>query len=156
MAEALNAAVRAARRTHRIPATAYCAECGETDARLLHQRGKAWCCYACDRQALGLGPTEAHHILGKELSPVTIDIEANLHRLLSEEQLNIPEILRGKSPHNPLAWIIRVLCAIRDFGKVIVGFLDGCVQWLVRLLTALEQRFGEAWAAEIGLPPRLP
>lgn len=153
MAEALDAALRKSRRARKAPQGVRCGTCGIRNPAVLHRDGAAWHCYECATVQHGNGPTEAHHILGKAIHPMTVDVPANLHRILSEEQLNIPEKLRSRSPHNPLVWIIRLLCAIRDFGKAIVDLLSTCVQWLTRLLTALEARFGEHWTDALGLPP---
>lgn len=153
MAEALNAAVRLAQRAQRIPVGAKCADCGISNPVVLQEDGEHWRCYECAKIRRGERPDEAHHILGRDVHPMTIDIPANLHRILSEEQLAIPEEIRGRSPHNPLVWVIRLLCAVRSFGKAIVDFLTGGINWLTRLLVALERRLGAKWADVLGLPP---
>jgi hypothetical protein len=156
MAEALNAAVRQARRAHRIPKTARCADCGIADPVVLQRDGKQWRCYECAKIRRGECPDESHHVLGKDIDPMTANMPGNIHRFLTEEQLAIPEIIRTVHPHNPLAWIIRILCAIRDFGRAILDNLDAAINWLSRLLARLEERFGTAWDKALDLPPLFP
>jgi len=153
MAQALDKAVRQARRKSRTPTDARCADCGVTNPLLLHCEGETWRCYECAKIRRGQRPDEAHHILGKDVHPKTVDIPANLHRIISDVQLDLPEELRGRSVRNPLVWIIRLLCAVRDFGQAIVGFLTGCINWLARLLARLEAHFGANWATALELPP---
>jgi hypothetical protein len=153
MADALDTTVRKARRTARIPKTARCADCGINTPVVLQRDGKQWRCYECAKLRRGERPDEAHHILGKDVDPKTTEMPANLHRVLSEEQLDIPEEIRRMSPRNPLAWIIRVLCAIRDFGMAILDMLKRAISWLTRLVLALERRLGAKWAEELDLPP---
>ena len=153
MAEALNKAVRKARRSARVPHGTRCADCGIDNPIVLHKDGEQWCCYECANVRRGKRPDEAHHIFGKDVHPMTIDIPANLHRIVSETQLDLPEEIRGRSASNPLVWIIRLLCAVRDFGQAIIGFLTGCINWLARLLARLEAAFGANWATALDLPP---
>jgi hypothetical protein len=153
MADALDKAVRQARRTTRIPKAARCTDCGITAPVLLHPHEDAWRCYECANIRRDLCRDETHHLLGKDIDPMTVDLPANLHRILSEEQLDIPDEIRGLSPHDPLVWIIRVLCAIRDFGRAILDMLERSIAWLTRLLLALVRRFGARWADALDLPP---
>ena len=99
--------------------------------------------------------TERHHILGKHVSAVTIDCPANLHRLLSDKQLEIPEEIKRYAPRDPLGWINRVLCAIRDFGQAVLDMLSFAIGFLRRLLDGLFERYGNRWTDEFGLPSRL-
>jgi hypothetical protein len=153
MAHALDKAVRQARRKSRTPADARCVDCGIDNPIVLHKDGEQWRCYECAKVRRGERPDEAHHILGKDVDPMTVDIPANLHRILSEAQLDVPEEIRGRSASNPLVWIIRLVCAIRDYGQAIVAFLTRCANWLARLLARLEAHFGANWATALDLPP---
>ena len=153
MAEAIDTAVRQAKRARRIPKTARCADCGITTPVVLQRDGTQWRCYVCAAIRRGVCPDETHHILGKDIDPMTADIPGNLHRFLNEEQLAIPDAIRDAHPHNPLAWIIRILCAVRDFGKAILDALSAAINWLSRLLARLEERFGAEWDKALDLPP---
>lgn len=152
MAEALNAAVRATKRARRIPPHARCADCHIANAVVLQRSGRQWRCYQCANARRGVSIDEAHHILGKDCSPVTVDINVNLHRILSDEQLAIPEEIKQKDPHNPIAWIIRLLCSIRGLCRALLDMLTAAIEWLRRLLAALEKEFGEQWPGKLDLP----
>ena len=153
MAQALDKAVRQARRKSRTPADARCVDCGFDNPIVLQRDGKQWRCYECAKIRRGQRPDEAHHILGKDVHPMTVELPADLHRIVSEAQLDLPEEIRGRPASNPLVWIIRLLCAIRDFGQAIIAFLTRSVNWLARLLAWLEAHVGANWANELDLPP---
>lgn len=154
MAEAANAAIRDAARKRRIPDGARCARCGFGDAVALEAWGDKWRCYQCSNEARGRPTEEAHHILPRKVSPVTVNVPVNLHRILSEQQLTIPKEIRDAAPHHPLAFVVTLLCAVRDFGLAIVGFLGAAIQWLLRLMEWLDTKLGKNWIKE--LPPLFP
>lgn len=149
MAEAASAAFRDAARQQRIPEDARCAACGFADAVALEVWGERWRCYACSNLARGKPAEEAHHILPRKVSPVTVNVPANLHRVLSEKQLTIPKEIRDAAPHNPLAFVVTLLCAIRDFGMAVVEFLGAAIQWLMRLMEWLDHRLGKGWENDL-------
>lgn len=154
MSEAGNAAMRDAARKRRIPENARCAVCGFGDAITLEAWGDKWRCYQCSNRARGKPTEEAHHILPRKVSPLTVDLPANLHRILSEKQLTIPQEIRDAAPGHPLAFIVLLLCSVRDFGLAIVEFLGAAIQWLVRLMEWLDAKLGKGWIKE--LPPLFP
>lgn len=154
MAEALSAAVRAAARKRRVPDGARCAECGFSDARVLESWGKKWRCYACAKHARGQSAMEAHHVLPAKTSSATVNVPANLHRILSEQQLGIPQDIRAHAPRHPLAFVVVLLSAVRDFGLTAVQFLGAAIQWLLRLMAWLDEKLGKDWIRE--LPPLFP
>jgi hypothetical protein len=154
MAESLDAAVREAARKRRVPENARCAECGFPDAKALERWGNAWRCYECANRARGKSTTEAHHVLPAKASSATINIPANLHRILSEQQIAIPQDIRAGAPKHALAFVVVLLSAVRDFGLTVVQFLGAAIQWLLRLMAWLDEKLGKGWIKE--LPPLFP
>ncbi|MEZ4412422.1 MAG: hypothetical protein R2910_05515 [Gemmatimonadales bacterium] len=145
MAEAGNAALREAARWRRIPEEARCAVCGTNNRVVLTAWGDDWRCYQCGSWAHRRSVMEAHHIFSRKVSPVTIDIAANLHRELSDQQLAIPQDILKAAPENPVAYILMILYSVRDFAKTIVGYLDRVIQWLRQHLAWLTQMHGPEW-----------
>lgn len=153
MAQALDKAVRQARRKSRTPPDAKCADCGIAAPVLLHLDEETWRCYECAKMRRGERPDEAHHLLGKDMHPMTVEIPANVHRFLSEAQRDLPEEIRGRSPHNPLVGVIRILAGLRGMCQAFLDFLTASINWLARLLARLEAYFGANWATALELPP---
>lgn len=154
MAEASNAAIRDAARKRKIPEGATCGECGFADARALEPCGEDWQCYECAQKARGKATSEGHHVLTRKVSPVTVDVPGNLHRILSEQQLTIPKVIRDAAPHDPLAFVVRLLGAIRDFFNAVAEFLGRAIDWLLRLKEWLDAKLGAKWIEQ--LPPLYP
>ena len=152
MAEALDAAVRAAARKRRIPDGARCATCGFADPRALEAWGKTWRCYDCASVARGRAPMEAHHLFGKDVHPMTVPFDGNVHRILTDLEREVESEIHQLAPHDPLAWIIRLLWSVYNFARAVLDQLGRAIAWLTRLLHALRERFGNAWPKELGLP----
>lgn len=155
MAEPLNAAVRQAARKRRIPAGARCT-CGVSDPVVLEPWGKTWRCYECANPERKRPPQEAHHVLGKDVDPTVAPLNGNLHRQLSEMQRDLPAEIRARAPHDPLAFAITVMCAIRDFAIAMAKHLAAVIAWLMRLWEALREKHGKDWVTNLGLPPLHP
>ena len=145
MAEASNTAFREAARWRRIPDGARCTVCGTNNRVVLAVWGDDWRCYQCSAWAHGRTVMEAHHLFTRKVSSVTIDIPANLHRELSDQQLAIPPDILKAAPDNPLAFALMLVYAIRDFARTIVGYLDAVIEWLRRHMAWLIETHGPEW-----------
>jgi hypothetical protein len=151
MAEAFDAAIRDAARKRRIPPDACCADCGFSDARALEALGKHWQCYNCANAARGRPLMEAHHVFGKDTDTMTIPVDGNQHRILSDLELEIDAEVKALAADDPLAWIIRGLWSVYNFFRATLAHLARAIVWLTRLLGALRERHGKHWATELGL-----
>jgi hypothetical protein len=77
--------VRRAIASRRLGENARCG-CGEAETFALIEGRKPATCFECDRLKKGESIMDRHHIAGRNNSPLTISIPANLHRILSERQ----------------------------------------------------------------------
>src|SRR4051812_18800344 len=107
MAESLNRAVRNARR-RRTSQHVPCTECGK---RIWAKKGtKPGLCYECQARAAGKGTSEVHHILDRGIDPnLTVEVPGNLHRDLSELQLDWPPEVRKNRANDPILIAMAVL-----------------------------------------------
>src|SRR4051812_46761107 len=100
MAESLNRAVRKARR-RRTGKHVPCRICGKPT--WVPQSSTAdELCYECRSRTAGRLTTEIHHVLGRELDPdLTVEAPGNLHRDLSELELDWPTEVRNNPTRDP-------------------------------------------------------
>jgi hypothetical protein len=91
----------------RFPPGAACHRCGWADVRALVAGSKPFTCYACRRERLGKPRTEGHHVGGRN-NPFgrVVDVDANVHRVLSARQDDRPADLRTPivAPDVTVAW----------------------------------------------------
>jgi hypothetical protein len=73
-----------------LPANACCADCEFSVRLCLFTTQSVVLCAACELRRRGLAPFEEHHI-GGGASPLTLHVDANLHRVLTVLQ----DIWRG-------------------------------------------------------------
>jgi hypothetical protein len=156
MAESLNRTVREAARLRRIPKGARCAVCGFAHPTALESWGKRWRCAECAKRARGQEPTEAHHILGRRVHPKTVKVMANLHRVLSDKQLDLPAEVLAHAREDPLAFAALLLRAQRDFCEAMADFQGAAITSALRLREALVRKYGQDWPTRLGLPPLFP
>jgi hypothetical protein len=81
---------------------------------------------------------------------------ANLHRLLSDTQLDVPPDLAERARKDPLAFAALLLQSQRDFNAATTDFQDMAIQGALRLRDALEARYGKDWPKKLDLPPLFP
>jgi hypothetical protein len=156
MAESLNRAVRQAARARRIPKNARCAVCRFAHPAALEAWGKRWRCNECAKRARGQVPEEAHHILGRHLHPKTINVMANLHRVLSDKRLDLAAELLEHAGTDPLAFAAVLFRTQRDFSEAMAEFQGAAMTSALRLREALIAKHGKDWPAKLGLPPLFP
>jgi hypothetical protein len=94
--------VRRALASRRVGENARCCGCGETEIFALIAGRKPATCVECDRLKKGKSIMDRHHIAGRNNSPLTISIPANLHRILTERQNDWPKWMLENPERNLL------------------------------------------------------
>jgi hypothetical protein len=77
-------------------------------------------CYRCDRVSRGLPPVERHHIAGRNNDPLTIIIDANLHRRLSHLQYNWPPRILSNPNRSEWVWLVGLLLGLLDLAWLLL------------------------------------
>jgi len=119
---------------------------------VLHEDGEEWLCYECRCRKRGISPDEAHHVLGRAVDETTVVLPGNMHRMVSEEQRTLRADVRQAASHDPLALIITVLAAARDFAAALALFVARGLDWLLRAWDRLRELHGDQWWTALGLP----
>jgi len=130
--------------------------CGFAHPAALEVWGKRWRCAECAKRARGQAPTEAHHILGRRVHPKTVNVMANLHRVLSDKQLDLPAEVLAHAREDPLAFAALLLRTQRDFGEAMADLQGAAITSALRLRDALVTKYGKDWPTRLGLPPLFP
>ncbi len=81
-------AIRHAKRARYYGLNPKCAICGYPGLWAMTKHNGRIICYECNLSIQGKPTTEDHHLLGRQNSPVTVNISGNLHRFLSELHTN--------------------------------------------------------------------
>ncbi len=95
---------------------------------------------------------EAHHILGKANDPTTVPVPGNLHRQLSDRQLDWPDELRHNPERDPLVWLAQGCQGMSDHVAWWARILAQLAAWLMELAAALRREHGGTWWASLGIP----
>jgi len=151
--EAINRAVRRTRTARPLGPDATCWKCGCADPTMLHRpknKRKIWC-YECASLEDGQSAIEQHHLLGEANDPTTVGVPGNLHRVLSDAQIDWPQEVRYNHTRDPLLWIAGLCLSLRDIARELVGLLEGIATFLVQLSHALQERLGTMWWVVLGL-----
>jgi hypothetical protein len=111
-------------------------------------------CYECLSIRQGKATTEAHHPLGQANDPATVETLGNLHRALSDSQVDWPEEVRCNVHRNPLWWVAGLFYSLHDYLKYVVRMSRTIAELLVKAGHWAEQLGGPRWwvAAEIVIP----
>ncbi len=131
---------------------ATCAWCGWTDQTALTKSNDRVLCYECRCGEDGKATTEEHHVLGKDNDATTIPVPGNLHRGLSDRQLDWPAEVRRNPGRDPLLWLVGGFLSLVDHVTWWVGVAPKAAQWAVELVAALRRVHGEAWWTALGIP----
>jgi hypothetical protein len=99
--------------------------CGEAETFALIEGREPATCVECDRVKRGEGIMYRHHIAGRNNSPLTISIPANLHRLLSERQYDWPRRML-ENPDGDL--LIEIAGMVQGFIDLLDCLLDRCLR----------------------------
>jgi hypothetical protein len=155
--EALDRAVRKTRRTRTLGPDARCSRCGCADPTPLdcrtRQGKRVLLCYECAQVRDGKRTVEDHHLLGKANDKTKIPVPGNVHRVLSDLQLDQPTALRDNPDQDPLIWLAQLCHALKGMFTYCVEWLDRIGEWLLALSSRLRERFGTTWWDELHLPP---
>jgi hypothetical protein len=145
MGESLNLAVRKARQG-RSSKVVRCAKCAKLTRTARSAVGGRALCYECRNRAAGRSIFEDHHTLGRHMDPdLTVTVPGNLHRDLSEWQLDWPEEVRDDKGKDPLLIAVTVLCAIWDWYRGLAPYFQHLIGFFRRLRAVLVVRYGARW-----------
>jgi len=150
--EAIDREARTSKRTRVLGKEARCEVCGWAGLEALTTGPDGVRCYECHAAGRGRTTTERHHIMGKANDPTTVQVPGNLHRGLSDRQMDWPSELRTNAERDPLVWLAQALRGLTDQLAWWVAVLDGLSRWLASLSMALRERHGAVWEAELGVP----
>jgi hypothetical protein len=146
--EAINRAVRRTRKARPLGLDAKCWKCGCADLTALHRpkyKKKIWC-YECASLEDAKSAVEEHHLLGKANDPeTTAGVLGNLHRPLSDAQIDWPQEVRYNTERDPLVWIAGLLYSLHDIFCVLASPLKGAADFLVWLSRLLRRLLSSTW-----------
>ncbi len=151
--EAINRAVRRTRKARPLGPDAKCWKCGCEDPTVLHRpknKRKIWC-YECVSLEDGKSVVEQHHLLGEANDPTKVRTPGNLHRIVSDAQIDWPEEVRYNTERDPLLWLAALCRSLRDIGEAVVGWLDQIALFLERLAQTLRELHGPRWWEALGI-----
>lgn len=131
------------------------------------------CCHECAARADGRSTVEKHHVLGRAVSDITVDIPLNWHRVLHAPAKRRDGVLLrpGDNPLHRIAAAIMcgvdIARAFADYGethgtwqwaidlaRTTADIGEHAADWLLILAGWLEDRLGDEWFSE--LPPWRP
>jgi hypothetical protein len=144
--------IRKEKKEQQIGPNARCRRCGARDVEALLRDGL---CYECAAELSGRSTKEVHHVLGRDY-PDAIRVPANIHRILSDRQLDWGQELSRGDPADPLRWLARLLCFLRDVCALAAEMLDRALRWVLVLWQTLRERYGDRWWRTFGLDAGVP
>src|SRR5579863_9038060 len=141
------AAQRKATAQRRIGENAKCSECDERRPLALARKSTSVMCIEDIRKKKGYTPLDRHHPAGKVNHPATIQIPANDHRAIfnEEQQEWDPETLSNprRSPARRAAACVKgVIGSIKFLLDKLLGWIP---EFLEKLDEALTETLGEFW-----------
>jgi hypothetical protein len=122
--------MRRAVASRRVGENARCG-CGETETFALIEGRKPATCVECDRLKRGESIMDRHHTAGRNNSPLTISIPANLHRILSERQYDWPKRMLENPDGDPL---IKIAAMVQGFIDLQDCLLERCLRPIPAML----------------------
>ena len=149
---AINRTTRKVKRTRMLGRDARCAQCGWAEAIALTLVDDRVLCYECQNLEYGRPPVEDHHILGRANDPATVPVPGNLHRQLSDRQLDWADTLKSNFERDPLVWLAQACQGLSDHVAWWARILARLAAWLVELAAALSREHGGTWWASLGIP----
>lgn len=144
--------VRKAVATRRFARGAACVACGFDDPVALQGDPKRPLCYECAARKAGRSPVELHHLLGRRADEGATATPGNMHRVLSDAQLDWPEAVRNNAAADPLLWVAALARFLKDAATFVEAHAGRVAAWLERCAAALRERYGPRWWEELGLP----
>ncbi len=144
---------RRAKRRRTLGANAACETCGWNDLTALIKTGDGIRCYECSCAAQGKAAIEGHHHLGRKVDPATVPMAGNIHRDLSDRQLDWPKVVRSNTQRDPLLWLAAAVFGMRDYLAWWTEWSDRIGTWLVSLAGLLRTQHGDDWSGSLGLAP---
>jgi hypothetical protein len=119
-------------------------ECGE--ARIEALISNTGVCMRCQRRKKRRSAMDRHHVAGQNNSPVTVLIDVNDHRELSEAQRTWPRSTVENPEGCPL---IAAAGCIRGFADYVLYLIDHILRWIAEMLELLseylEEQHGPQW-----------
>lgn len=129
-----------------------CRTCGETDWRALTGTDPDILCYICDKARRGQAPLEQHHVAGQHNSGVTVPVDANVHRILSDAQRDWPRTTLTNPTQSPL---IQAAAALRGFMEWVRTLMDRVLGWIPPFLEQVDHwltaQHGAEWWTQLPL-----
>ena len=143
----IKTAARRSTAQRRVGVGAICTTCGESRPEALIPRSRPRRCIECDRRKNGKKTTDAHHIAGRNNSPITLVVRANDHRAaLSTAQHEWPITTLQNKDESPLLRAAAALRGVADLiSELVVGFIRSCASLLESLHMEVSERLGPTW-----------
>jgi|GEM_PF-1154418 len=149
--EEINRAVRRTRKARPLGPDATCWKCGCADPTMLHRRNRKIWCYECASLEDGKPAVEEHHLLGEANDPTKVGTPGNLHRVLSDAQIDWPHEVRFNTERDPLLWLAALCRSLRDIFEAVLGWLEYIALFLEGLSQALREWHGPRWWDVLGV-----
>ena len=149
---AINRSARRATRARVLGPEAECARCGWREVTALTKTRNGVLCYECQSIKKGRATMERHHILGKANDPSTVPVPGNLHRQLSDRQLDWSKDLKSNPDRDPLIWLAQACQGMSDHIAWWATILARLAAWLVELAAVLRREHGGTWWEHLGMP----
>ena len=142
----IKAAARRSRSQRRVGQGAACTQCGESRPEALVSRSRPRLCQECYQRKQGMKTTHRHHPAGRANSPLTVEVPANKHRVLSEAQYEWPPRTLQNPDGAPLLTIAAALRGAADLiEELVVRWIRSCAEMLEKLDAWLRERHGKWW-----------
>jgi hypothetical protein len=149
---AINRAARRAQRARVLGADPRCGRCGWAEQTALAKANGQILCYECRSMQKGRMTVEKHHIVGRDNDPATVALPGNLHRQLSDAQLDWAQALKTNADRDPLVWLAQACQGISDHVAWWARMLTRLALWLIAVAEALRQAHGVTWWTTLGVP----
>ena len=123
-----------------------CRACGERRPLVLTGTHPEILCYRCCKLEKGQSVIEHHHPAGQHNSAVTMPVDANVHRLLSDAQEDWPVLTLRNPTKSPLLCTAASLRGLADVQQILVANLLAQLPETLEVLDAvMTARDGPAW-----------
>jgi hypothetical protein len=122
--------------------TPRCQVCGEADPIVLTGTTPDILCATCRQQVQGRSGIEQHHVAGRHNDPLTVPVDANDHRRLSDAQRDWPPPTLRNPEQSPLR---RAAAALRGFLDWVRLMVDRLLGWIPAFLEGLDDVLQATW-----------
>lgn len=123
-----------------------CRACGERRPLVLTGTHPEIRCYRCRKLEKAQSPIEHHHPAGQHNSTVTMPVDANVHRLLSDAQEDWPVLTLRNPTKSPLLRTAASLRGLADVHQILVANLLAQLPETLESLDALmTAAYGPGW-----------